>query len=85
MDRCTGCCVITEILLKTVLNSIQSTINQLEIVICKLFEFGGVQIFLNLSFGKGLRASEYDWLIDYFRLFIVATGCPSERCPPEDG
>ena len=24
-------------------------------------------------------------LIDYFRLFIAATGCPSERGPPEDG
>ena len=23
----------------------------------------------------------YSWLFDYFRLFIVATGCPSEQRP----
>ena len=23
----------------------------------------------------------FSWLVGYFHLFIVATGCPSERCP----
>ena len=52
-------------------------------VVCKCFQFGHIQ---NVSFGNELifeiwLCSSNRFLIDYFRLFIVTTGCPSERRP----